>query len=40
VHDPTNALQTRLREAEREVFRLELQQVTALPGVFKWGCWY
>ncbi|ETI36931.1 hypothetical protein F441_16893 [Phytophthora nicotianae CJ01A1] len=26
VHDPTNALQLRLREAEREVFRLELRQ--------------
>lgn len=26
VHDPTNALQTRLREAEREVFRLKLRQ--------------
>ncbi|KAG6577990.1 putative transmembrane protein [Phytophthora cinnamomi] len=26
VHDPTNALQIRLREAEREVFRLELRQ--------------
>ncbi|KAG7376337.1 hypothetical protein PHYPSEUDO_013712 [Phytophthora pseudosyringae] len=26
VHDPTNALQRRLREAEREVFRLELRQ--------------
>ncbi|KAF1787258.1 F-box domain [Phytophthora cactorum] len=28
VHDPTNALQLRLREAEREVFRLELRQVS------------
>ena len=27
VHDPTNALQLRLREAEREVFRVKLQQV-------------
>ncbi|KAL4110436.1 hypothetical protein PRIC1_002127 [Phytophthora ramorum] len=26
VHDPTNALQLRLRESEREVFRLELRQ--------------
>ncbi|KAK1935158.1 putative O-acetyltransferase [Phytophthora citrophthora] len=26
VHDPTNALQIRLREAEREVFRLKLRQ--------------
>ncbi|KAE8901570.1 hypothetical protein PF005_g11140 [Phytophthora fragariae] len=26
VHDPTNALQTRLQEAEREVYRLELRQ--------------
>lgn len=30
VHDPTNALQNRLREAEREVYRLELRQVSWL----------
>ncbi|CAH0492520.1 unnamed protein product [Peronospora farinosa] len=26
IHDPTNALQLRLREAEREIFRVKLQQ--------------